>query len=116
MRLTLYQIDFARYAGNRLFAPLEEVRREYGRVDPVIYTRVWTADMSKGHAAKALEELYALLNPPPAELLKDGYRGRSMSVSDVVVVSDCKRAEAGAYYCDSFGFARLSEEEWPWRD
>lgn len=51
-----------------------------------------------------LEELYAEFNiAKPSD-----YKGRSLSVSDIIVFSDADRKEE-AYYCDNIGFVPLPE-------
>ena len=47
---------------------------------------------------QALEDLFAKYNIAHPE----GYKGRSMSVSDIVAIGEDK------YYCDSFGFVKLN--------
>ncbi len=40
----------------------------------------------------------------------DGYRGHSMSVSDVILVQDMETNEKKYYYCDSFGWKDITKE------
>lgn len=40
----------------------------------------------------------------------DGYRGHSMSVSDVVLVQDMETNEKKYYYCDSIGWKDITND------
>lgn len=40
----------------------------------------------------------------------DGYRGHSMSVSDVILVQNIETNEKKYYYCDSFGWEDITKE------
>lgn len=58
--------------------------------------------------AKRLEDIYYIFN----QKLPKGYRGRSMSVSDVVWADGL-----GTFFCDSFGFQKIKfkQSKCPWR-
>ena len=58
--------------------------------------------------AKNLEDVFTLFNTDRP----DDFRGRSLSVSDVVkVVSSDSGVKPGYYYCDSFGFKEVPFDE-----
>lgn len=40
----------------------------------------------------------------------EGFRGHSMSVSDLVLVKDIETNEKKYYYCDSFGWEKIANE------
>lgn len=40
----------------------------------------------------------------------EGFRGHSMSVSDIVLVKDIEANEKKYYYCDSFGWKDITNE------
>lgn len=40
----------------------------------------------------------------------DGYRGHSMSISDVILVEDIEANEKRYYYCDSIGWVDITKE------
>ena len=90
MKIKIYQISTEKDKRNLLFMGFEFTQR-HGGVDPTEYELVFEGEVE----AKHLETVYYIFA---------GYRGRSISVSDVVVT------EAGAFFCDSFGFTKLLEE------
>ena len=69
-------------------------------VDAANYEAVYTGDLEEG---TTLDDLYEKFNiDHPAD-----YKGRSMSVSDVVVLH--QNGEDKAYFVDSFGFSEVPE-------
>ena len=90
----------------RLFLCYEETVRHFGAVD---LSRYFTADYGTVEASSqpaACEKLYEIYNVNRPE----GYHGRSMSVSDVVVLwnNETDPPQRGRWYCDSFGFRLLT--------
>lgn len=66
---------------------------------PEIYDKVFEGSVD----CASLEGVNAKFNTDyPA-----GYRGRSLSVSDIVEVMDAPETEPGFYFCDSFGFKSI---------
>ena len=92
MKIKIYQITHDR----RLlkFMRLDFVKR-HGGVDPSEYELVFAGEVD----ARDLEDVYVIFNDYAK--MPAGYRGHSLSVSDVVVTED------GAYFCDSWGFVEL---------
>ena len=80
MRVKIYQIDLDRDQGHAAFRPLEDLKKLTGKsdVDPSLYEEVFNAELDP----KSLEELFIQFNSKWHPL----HRGRSMSVSDVVVI------------------------------
>ena len=114
MRMTLYQIDPGLDKERVMFMSYGFLVAGNIPVDPEIYRAVWTGDRApEQDAAHALEAMYWDFNHvgdrPP-----EHYTGRSMSVSDVVVMDDPDEG-VRAWYCDSVGFVSLPEEVWPCR-
>ncbi len=81
----------------------ERVRRLYMRLDvlggaeaisPNDYNCVYEGKIASGDTGDVLESLFTRFNVE----IPDDYRGRSLSVSDIVVLGDT------AYYCDSVGW------------
>lgn len=56
-----------------------------------------------GNVDNVAEYLFVLLNK---EDLPDGYKGHSLSVSDIVVI------EGQVLYCDTFGWRHLANDQW----
>ena len=82
------------------FEPLETLKNEGMAVEFLRYHKVYEGTLSED---EGLESLYRKFNiDHPAD-----FRGHSMSVSDVVVITDNGVSEA--YYCDSYGFQEVPE-------
>ena len=95
MRVRLYQIR-EDCAPHLLFRDREAFRSRYGeRVPAEVYRKVFDGDLN----VNGLEEVFSMFNVNHPE----GYTGRSMSVSDVVELTE----EGTFYFCDSFGFDRV---------
>ena len=79
-RVKIYQIDLDRDQSHAAFRPLEDLEKLTGKsvVDPSLYEEVFNAELDP----KSLEELFIQFNSEWHPL----HRGRSMSVSDVVVI------------------------------
>ena len=109
--MKIYQINAFRDTNNIWFTKYD-VAASRG-IDPASYDLVYEGtleDFLPEAVGKelniALDMVYERLNsfnlPFP-----DGYEGRSMSVSDIVVLPDDKGQEQ-AYYCDAVGFKKFN--------
>lgn len=99
MRIRIYQIEPELDRHNLMFRDFETAAAVCKDKLPAdAYACIFDGEVE----ADSLEGLYTIFNiqHPP------GYRGRSMSVSDVVEIC-VSEAESAFYYCDSFGFARV---------
>ncbi|MBP3265994.1 MAG: hypothetical protein J6L84_03490, partial [Clostridiales bacterium] len=98
---TIYQIsDEAEDRRDIIFENLEHLQNRGLSVDAANYEAVYTGDLEEG---TTLDDLYEKFNiDHPAD-----YKGRSMSVSDVVVLH--QNGEDKAYFVDSFGFSEVPE-------
>lgn len=92
MKIKIYQIT--RDKRHLMYARYERAVKE-GGVDPGEYELVWEGDVE----ANDLEDVYVIFNR--YDLMPDGYSGRSLSVSDVIVT------EKGAFFCDAYGFVQI---------
>lgn len=104
MDIKIYQIpgngpDFRVYG----FASWEDTVKAAGSmaIPRERYKLVWQQRRKKAPAAPLLNELYEIFNVRPPET----YRGRSLSVSDVVEL------DGTPYFCDSFGWQKVKWEE-----
>lgn len=100
MKIRIYQVNLNRDTNNFAFMNLEFLGKVKGvhTVDSKIYDKVFDGEVD----CKTLEDVYRMfnLNHP-----KD-YKGRSLSVSDVVeVVKD--NGNSDFYFCDSIGFKQI---------
>lgn len=94
MKIKIYQITPEKDTRDLKFMRLSFVER-HGGVDPSEYALAFEGEVD----ARDLEDVYVIFND--CAKTPTGYRGHSLSVSDVIVTED------GAYFCDSFGFAKL---------
>lgn len=99
MKIRIYQIEPELDRHNLIFRDFETAAAVCKDKLPAdAYACVFNGDVE----ADSLEGLFTIFNiqHPP------GYRGRSMSISDVVEIC-VSEADSAFYYCDSFGFKRV---------
>lgn len=101
MDVKIYQINMSRDDNGVCFMSYESLPRfqKTQEVDSSLYDLVFDGTVD----AKHLEDVYRIFNTDHPE----GYRGRSLSKSDVVEVAEGADMEPGFYYCDSFGFQKI---------
>ena len=97
--IRIYQIPLNEKTRGLVFEGLESMQKETGgRIPAELYECVYEGKLN----AETPEDVFTIFNTVYAE----GYKGRSMSVSDVV---EFKYSEAQDlfYYCDSVGFQQI---------
>ena len=94
----IYQLKDTEELRYHRFASLNQLEADHLAVDRSNYDLAYTAPLPP---KETLDGLYAKFN---ADLPKD-YAGRSLSVSDVVVIQ--RGGEVTSHYVDNFGFAEL---------
>lgn len=101
MEIKIYQINTDRDDRNCAFMDLEYLKRALGQnaPDAEIYDLVYTAEVDD----RSLEDVFTRFNCD----LPENYRGRSLSVSDVVEVVGDAEVEPGFYFCDRIGFQKV---------
>lgn len=101
MNIQLYQINLDRDLDRVAFEPYGGlVSQRLGEpIDSSIYDRTFSGEVD----ADNLEKIYEIFNLNHPE----GFKGRSMSVSDVVEVVSDGETEPGFYFCDSIGFRKI---------
>lgn len=99
MRIAIYQINPDRDENNVAFLNYESQERFQGSaaLRSEIYDKVFEGEVECG----TLEEVYQMFNLDHP----DGYRGRSLSVSDVVEVVGEEKSTF--HFCDSIGFREV---------
>lgn len=104
MNIKIYQINMGRDDNRIAFMGSDEFPRFTGNteIDSSIYDCVFEGDVN----CQNLEDAYRMFNLDHPE----DYRGRSMSVSDVVEIVDADTAEKGFYFCDTVGFKKVEFE------
>ena len=94
-------------ASDRLFCGYDATVERFGGVDTELYQTADVGTVRSSNPYKACEMLYAAYN---ADERPHGYRGRSMSVSDIVILCD-DSLEESAWFCDIIGFRKLKKED-----
>ena len=98
---SIYQIPSTPEGRDFRFRSHEELESEGLAVDRNNYDLIYTAPLAHG---TTLEDIYYTFN---ADDRPTGFRGHSLSVSDVVVLN--RDGEEEAYYCDNYGFTPVPE-------
>lgn len=99
---SIYQINVDRDTANVCFIGMESLERIKGtkEVNAAAYDRVYDGKMDYN----SLENIYQKFNiDHPAD-----YKGRSLSVSDVVEIRESDTLNPGFYFVDSIGFKSIS--------
>lgn len=99
---SIYQINVDRDTANVCFIGMESLERIKGtkEVNAAAYDRVYDGKMD----CISLENIYQKFNVDhPAD-----YKGRSLSVSDVVEIRESDTLNPGFYFVDSIGFKSIS--------
>lgn len=100
MKIKLYQINLDRDTERLAFLDHERAK---DRMDCRSYDRVFEGEVP----CNDLEDIFEMFNIDTP----DGYVGRSMSVSDVVEVTEGNdKTEPGFYFCDNYGFKKIEFE------
>ncbi len=99
----IYQLPSGeKYHGVR-FEDMEQLRKDGVQLNHDDYELVYEGEVGEFRGNATLEALYTQFNTKHPE----DFRGHSLSVSDVIVISvDGKDT---AYFCDSFGFTEMPE-------
>lgn len=99
---SIYQINTDRDDNRVCFLGLDTLERfQYSKkVDPALYDRIYDGKLD----CNSLEAIYEKFNiDHPAD-----YKGRSLSVSDVVEIRESDTLNPGFYFVDSIGFNLIS--------
>ena len=110
MKISIYQINTERDSEHYAFVSLDKMKHLFGstEIKSELYDKVFCGEID----CKTLEDVYRKFNHDQP----DSYRGRSLSVSDVVEVSDADNVKNGFYFCDSFGYKEIGFEPEKTRD
>jgi len=103
MKIAIYQISMERDVNRLAFQNMDRIlSASNGRVPAELYDCVFAGEV----AAETLEDIFYIFNVAHPS----GYRGRSLSVSDVVEIP-LAQGESGFYYCEPIGFKRIRFEK-----
>ena len=96
-QVTVLQLDGSKSveARYKMFSSLDMLERMGLTVKLSEYKKVWSGEMDIMDA----EDVYRTLQGDKP----DGYKGHSLSVSDIVMIDD------EIMYCDSYGFEKINE-------
>ena len=102
MRIKVYQVESGLDSKGVKFCSYDSAMKLASVIDPSIYECVFDGNLEASH----LEYVFEALNCEHPV----GYRGHSLSVSDIVeVLESTDEVDIGCYYCDSIGFKELSD-------
>lgn len=104
MNIRIYQVNMKRDTNNVAFMRYELLEKLQGSqsVDSKIYDKVFDGEVD----CQTLEDVYQMFNLNHPE----GYKDRSLSVSDVVEVMEDPMHPHCFYFCDSIGFKSIDFE------
>ena len=101
MEIRIYQINSDRDTDGYKFMGMDWVKKQWGEqgVDSEIYDKVYEGTID----GSSLEDVFCTFNfSRPV-----GFKGHSLSVSDIVEVIQSSETEPGFYFCDSIGFQKV---------
>jgi hypothetical protein len=101
MEIKIYQINSDRDVDGYKFMGMDWVKKHWGEqgVDSEIYDKVYEGTIN----GSTLEDVFCTFNfERPV-----GFKGHSLSVSDIVEVIQSTDTEPGFYFCDSIGFQKV---------
>lgn len=97
----IHQINIGRDKNGVIFQPfckLSEIQKT-SAIDASIYDEVFSGEVN----ANDLDGIFIMFNLDKPE----GYKGHSLSVSDIIEVTKSKTIGKGAYYVDHIGFQKV---------
>ena len=102
MDIRIYQVNTKRDPNNVCFMAHDSLERFQGsaEIDSKIYDKVFEGNVD----CKTLESIYTMFNTNHPQ----GYKARSLSVSDVVEIVNADTGKSSFHFCDSFGFKEVN--------
>lgn len=102
MNIRIYQINSERDTNHVVFMGYDNLFKLQGsrEINSSLYDKVFEGEVN----CSTLEKLYEIFNLEHPE----GYKGRSMSVSDVVEIIDGTTGKSYFHFCDIVGFRPVS--------
>ena len=96
--IKIYQVNLDRDKDNLAFVPYDKVTEMQSspEINSSLYDKVYEGAVE----ASDIEDIYRIFNLEKP----NGYKGRFLSVSDVVEVIESEDIKPGFYYCDFIGF------------
>jgi hypothetical protein len=102
MNINIYQINIDRDIDNRAYMDTDHLNHFFGSADmkSELYDKVFSGEVE----CETLDDVYRKFNIEKPE----GYRGRSLSISDIVEVLESESEKNGFYFCDRIGFNQVN--------
>lgn len=102
MKINIYQIAPERDNNKVIYVDSQYLRQHQGKtaIDSSIYDKIYSCEID----CKSLGDIFAKFNIS----IPSDYRGRSISISDVIEVVEDSVVKKGFYYCNSFGFKKIN--------
>ena len=102
MKINIFQIAPERDTNEVIYVDSQYLRQHQGNtaIDSSIYDKVYSCEIECNN----LEDIFAKFNIS----VPSDYRGRSISISDVIEVVENSEVKKGFYYCNSFGFKKIN--------
>lgn len=102
MKIRIYQINPQKDTAKVIFQPFTLLEKLQGNheINSKIYDLIYDNEVD----CKDLEDVFELFNINHPS----GYKGRSLSVSDIVEVYESNAVKPGFYFCDICGFKKVS--------
>lgn len=102
MKIKIYQVNSDRDTKRVIFMDFHHTAKIQGssEINSSIYDCVFEGNVD----CKNLEDVFTKFNTN----YPDGYRARSLSVSDVVEVVESDDVKSGFYFCNNYGFKQIS--------
>ena len=104
MKISIYQVNTERDWDGVAFESYSELESIQG--SPDINSELYDTVFDGEADCKNLEDVYRMFNLEKPE----NYKGRSLSVSDIVEIKEAEGASPGFYYCDNYGFKTVEFE------
>ena len=102
MKIKIYQVNMERDEDRTAFMGMDQ--REHFLPSPELDSSIYDCVFDGEVDCKGLEDVFQMFNINHPE----GYRGRSLSVSDVVEIVEAEGVEPSFYFCDSIGFKKVA--------
>lgn len=99
MQIKIFQVNMDRDTDRIAFESMDYLQRYGQTVRPELYDKLFEGEVDCGNL-ESVFQMFNLSHPT-------GYRGRSLSVSDVVAVCDPNTGAERYYFCDSIGFKEI---------
>lgn len=112
MKYAILQLNKGEENHLKRFASISELEKGVDDIEAKNYYKVYEDEVyeininDKSKLSELLENIFLKYNQPDKP---EDYKGHSLSVSDIILLSNKETGISKAYYCDSWGFITLPE-------